>query len=182
MIYLEDFKFWHKGERLNKPHEGVTLLDACESLLICPLAATFRYGYATSRGSLGEVTVYKLGVDGARRELPNSDFVLLSAIEETSQIKMTDEALVIRPRNVGVNIYLKFDNELRVKMLLGDVYFSDRTCSVIALPTTGGISFWMPDTVEFSKFWNAYERSIFEFLDRIGLLEELKIRMVMSSL
>jgi len=182
MIYLEDFKFWYKGKRINKPHDGVTLLDACESLLICPLAATFQYGYTTSRDSSGKVAVYKLGMDGVRKELPNSDSVLLSAMKRASCIKMIDKAFTVRSHNVGINIRLEFENDLKVNMLLGDVYFGDKTCSIIALPTTGGISFWMPDTAEFSRFWDTYKESVFEFLDRIGLLEELKIKMVVDSL
>jgi len=48
MIYYHHGGFYNDDKKINKPHNGITMLDLCEQLLLCPISIAGQGGYYTA--------------------------------------------------------------------------------------------------------------------------------------
>lgn len=128
MIEYKGFRFYVDGEPINREHEGLTLLDVCERLALCPISIAYERtiierGHHSWLSDDNRMLVYE-----DSKGVVIDDQLILDSLKLISEFRYTEAKIsgIHRPGNSRLAFWLemRFENNTNRKIILSELHTS----------------------------------------------------------
>ena len=128
MIEYREFRFYVDGEPVNREHEGLTLLDVCERLMLCPISVAhgrtiIERGHHSWLSDDNSVLVY----EDSKGAVIN-DQLILDSLKLISEFRYTETGVsgIHKLEDNGFAFWLemRFENNTNRKIILSELHTS----------------------------------------------------------
>jgi len=181
MIEYRGFRFYVDGEPVNQKHDGLTLLDVCERLMLCPISVAYERSVLGSRYHTWLSNDNRILVSEEGNGVVMNDHVVLHSFELISGFRYVKTKIISAfgfSKSLAYRLEMEFRNDDKHEITLSEFHLhSDKKIfHGFTNKMMLGYSVFMPE------FASARLANIDKLINEIGLEEIVKANIALEAL